>query len=150
MNGLVSSSVNQNNGNGPKNRGVIGRTNVPGQGYRSTGRNNLGISTPGGQNGHPIFLNAELKHVLTNNTRKTRGNNSLTMPLATGSNTIGGTSNLNINKVNNTSYNLRTSGHSPTNFNNNVGGNNHKLVRYKNSNSRTIASPVGQMSPSNN
>ena len=56
--------------NGAKNRGGAVRSNAPGGGYRSTGRGNLGISTPGGTNGHPIFLNAELKHVLTNNSRK--------------------------------------------------------------------------------
>lgn len=79
----ASGGANHGGGNGSKNRGGVPRSNMPGGGYRSTGRGNLGVSTPGGTNGQPIFLNAELKHVLTNNSRKTRGNNSLTMPLAT-------------------------------------------------------------------
>ena len=90
------------------------RSNMPGVGYRSTGRNNLGLGTPGGTNGHPIFLNAELKHVLTNNSRKNRGNNSLTMPLST-QQQIGQVHS--VAKSINTPYNLRSNSNSPTNAN---------------------------------
>ena len=50
-----------------KNSNNAIRGTAPGMGFRSTGRNGLGVSTPGGQNGHQIFLNAELKNVITNN-----------------------------------------------------------------------------------
>ncbi len=131
-----------------KGRGGL-RSNAPGLGYRSTGRGGMGINTAAGHNqhGNTIFLNAELKGVLTNQSRKSRANNSLTMTM--GNTVIDGVSNM-TRSINNT-YNLRSNGNSPTNFNsglpnNSNNTNNNKLVRYKNSNhsnSRTV-SPLNQ------
>ena len=102
-------------------------------GFRSTGRGGVGISTPGGQNGHQIFLNAELKNVVTNtgNGQGQRGkrnsqvpnHNSLSIPLA--SQPVAKSIN---------AYNLRSSGtNSPTTVST---ANHNKLVRYKNGQSR--------------
>jgi hypothetical protein len=118
------------------------RSNAPGVGYRSTGRAGLGVSTPGGPAGsvNSIFLNSELKAVISNNNRKTRGNaNSLTMPPA-GPSAVA-------KSFNNTTYNLNGQ-QATNNFGVGSGANNHKLVRYKNSGSRNIASPTGQTSAS--
>lgn len=103
-----------------------GRLNAPSMGFRSTGRGQgIGVSgpknPPGGSSnvagidraGNPIFLNAELKQVLSsinNGPRKnSRINNSMTIQ-PTGSTTQGsGQQHDAINKSINTAYNLRTS-----------------------------------------
>ena len=69
-------SLDTNASGARKGGASVSRSNAPGMSYRSTGRgghhngsNSLGLtsSSPTGAslNGHPIFLNAELKQVLT-------------------------------------------------------------------------------------